>query len=214
MAGAWFYKPLAPIAYGYLTHPFTLVASVVIAILARQIIESGFRPTVRLGLLVIVMVLGVPSWPRFVSPSRSWHVLTAEASFEFPRLEPVCGESYIYPWGDYRDAVFYLRRTVAPDVRVANSLAGMPALTGPLARLPAFPGESLAWFQHFKNRPDLEEAYLSFLRNTPKSVVVWSPGEELVKGSIVPRSFAAYFRSAYEVEARFGPIEVWRPRRD
>lgn len=212
LAGAWFYKPLAPVAYGYLTHHFTVVASVVVAVLVDQIMEARFAPTLRLGLVALVMVLGVPSWPRFVNPSQAIHAIRDERTFEFPRQPPFSGESYIYPWVDYRETVLYLRRTLPADVWVANALAGMPALTGPVARLPAFPGESLAWFQHFKNRPDLEAAYLRSLKKAPKSVVVWSPAEAERDDTILPQSFAAYFRSEYEFEARFGPIEVWRPR--
>ena len=95
---------------------------------------------------------------------------------------------------------------------MANVLRGLLAVTGPVARLPTFPGESLAWFQYFKDRTELEDAYLNALRRSPDSVVVWSPGEELARDSFLPRRLIAYIRSAYAPEARFGSIQVWRRR--
>ena len=106
--------------------------------------------------------------------------------------------------------MFYLRRKAAPGLRIANALRGLAAINGPVARLPAFPDVSLAWFESIKNRPDLEELFVTTLRNTPDSVVIWSPGEKAQGDSFIPKRIVSYIESAYVFEARFGSIEVWR----
>jgi len=211
--GSLLYRPISPGAQAYLTFNLIAVSSVISALLVGTILEwPGRSPTSRLSLIILVLFAGVPTWPRYVSPSRSLHAMTAEAGIEFPRVAPACGDAAyrFYSWKEYRDTIIYLRRSVAPGVRVANVLNGLPAVTGPVGRLPPFPGESLAWFQYFKNQPDLEDAYIRRLQDTPVSVVVWSPREVYVEGTIVPRRLAVYIESTYAFEARFGSIEVWQ----
>ena len=128
-------------------------------------------------------------------------------------MPPDCGPMYLFhTWEEYRSTVFYLRRTVSADVRLANALRGLPALTAPVARLSAFPEVSLSWFKARIRRPGLEEAYIQSLRKTPRSVVVWRPGEVDAPDSFMPGRLLAYIRSAYTFEARIGTIEVWRRR--
>ena len=113
-----------------------------------------------------------------------------------------------YTWRGYRALIAYLRDHTAPRTRVANCLAFMPAVCGPAGRLPAMPGESLAWFQYFKDDENLQNAYARRLAETPDSVVVWSPAE----APTIPGPLLAVIRGAYEPSARFGPVEVWRRR--
>jgi hypothetical protein len=210
MAGAWFYKPLSPVPHGYLIHLFVLVGSVNIALLARLILETpAWTPALRLTAILVVLGFEIPNRPIYVRPSRSLEALFDKRG-GMPVREPLCGPWRVYPWDDYRAMIAYLRREVPTDFRIANALSGLPAVTGPVARLPAFPGESLAWFQYFKQSPELEASYLKALRDSPRSVVVWSPAEKDSRQAIIPGRMISFIESAYWPEARFGAIEVWR----
>jgi len=211
-AGAWMYRPLSPIAHAYLNHPVMLAGSVLAATLVGLVLEArGWSTALRAAVIVLVAGAGFSAWPRYVSVSRSLHALTAGEGVEFPRTPPDCSRLHqFYTWDEYRGTVFYLRRTVAPGVKLANALQGLPALTGPVARLPAFSEVSLWWFEARVRKPGLEESYIQALRGNPRSVVVWKPGEGDSPYSFMPRRLTAYIRSAYALEARIGTIEVWR----
>jgi hypothetical protein len=84
-------------------------------------------------------------------------------------------------------------------------------LNGPTGRLPALPSESLTWL--FVVRPADEERFITTLRASTDSVVVWNP--EAAGETSVPERFprlAETIRTLYEPSARFGPIAVWRRR--
>ncbi len=215
MLGAWFYKPLSPIAHQYLTHHLTLIGSVVVALLIARVMVMEMprgSSTLRLVAILLIIHLTLPAYPRFADIDRSLDVLTQEESWELPRRAPDLGRSSRYAWSDYRDTIVYLRNHVPPGDRIANALRGLSALNGPTARLPAIPEVSLSWFEAVKDRPELEAMYIQTLQQTPRSVVVWSPGEEDAKSSFLPKRLIAYIRRAYRVQARFGSIEIWARR--
>lgn len=213
-AGAWFFKPLSPIAHEYLVHTLALMTSVLASLMVESALGARDWPAaVRAAAVLAVLAAGFSTWPRFVDVARSVDVLTSGGPVEFPRRPPTCDrKDLFYAWEDYRAMILYLRRTVPADVRVANVLRWLPAVNAPVVRLPALPGESLAWFQYFKDRPELEAGYIRSLQETPRSVVVWCPIEQSSPTSIVPRRLISYIHSAYTPEARFGAIEVLRRR--
>ncbi len=67
------------------------------------------------------------------------------------------------PWRDYRAVLTYLREETSPRTRIANVLRDLPrALTGPAARLPVFPAQSIAWLAV---KPGDEADFLSALED-------------------------------------------------
>lgn len=211
-AGTWLYRPLSPIAHAYLTHPVMLAGSVLAALSVGLALETrGWPSALRAAAVAVVVGAGFSTWPRYVSASRSLHALTAGESVEFPRTPPECSRLHqFYTWDEYRSTVFYLRKTVAPGVRIGNALQGLPALNGPAARLPAFGEVSLSWFEARIRMPGLDETYVEALRDNRLSVVVWKPGEADSPYNFMPPRLLAYIRAAYAPEARIGTIEIWR----
>lgn len=219
LAGAFLYKPLSPVPYPYLTHALVLVWSMNVAVLTHlTLLPKLATPAVRLVVVLLTLGLSVDARPEFCSVQRSLLALKDLARGIDP-VEPPLGylelpvdlEAVPYPWRDYRATLEHLRRGSRPEVRVANLLRVVPALTGPTARLPALPAESLAWLLV---KPDDEAAFVKALERAGDSVVVWSPREALtpewMRLASVIRRFAPVIRRLYEPKARFGMIEVWR----
>ena len=91
-------------------------------------------------------------------------------------------------------------------------LRDCPALTGPAARLPVFPAESIAWLAV---RPGDGADFLAALEDAGEdTLVVWAPAEEeldpCLRLAAAVRQLAPAVRRHYEPMARFGEIEVWR----
>jgi hypothetical protein len=221
LAGAWFYKPLSPVAWPYLTHPYQIVLAVNVGILVQVLLEAEMgRPSVRLGVVFLALLgAGVTLRPKYCSVGESRRALDDLRRGIIPEEPPM---GYIapgadpgqesYPWQDYRDVLSYLRRATSPGTRVANLLRVAPALTGPSARIPAIPAESLAWLVV---KPDDEAAFVSALEGAgPDTVVVWAPSEEQrddrLRLAAAIRHLAPVVHRYYEPEAHFERIEVWR----
>lgn len=217
LAGVLLYRPLSPLHHAYLAHPLALTWAVSLAVLAAAVLEAGLpRASWRLAAVLLVLGLGLPGWPRFSDP-RNWRDFAAWCRGTEPTRgppgyarNPDVPAAAAYGWDDYRQTLAYLR-ALPPGVRVANVLSGVPALNGPSGRLPVFPAESLVWLALL--RPEHEGRFAEALARADDAVVVWDP-DGLPGG--VPNRFEL-LRSAivqnYEPAARFGPIEVWAPRR-
>lgn len=224
LAGVMFYRPLSPCPHAYLDHPRMLVSAFNLAVLSALVLEAGPIGTpasFRLIAVLALLGLGGSLRPIFVNPIMASKAPAALRSGREPEIIPPGYRenrevmlAAAYPWPDYREAIAYLREQTGPDTRIANALEGVPALTGPAARLPAFPAESVAWL---KVRPDDEAEFARRLEREPDSVVVWAPSE-IGHNRRANRDFhlpllEPVIRRLYEPEARFGAIEVWRRAR-
>ena len=221
LAGAWLYKPISPVPWPYLTHPYVIVLSMNVAILIHVLLEAGIgRPSLRLCVVLLAMLAsGVVARPRYCGVGESRRAIAALERGIMPEEPPL---GYIepgsdpgvasYPWRDYRAVLTYLRDETSPRTRIANVLRDCPALTGPAARLPVFPAESIAWLAV---RPGDEADFLAALEDAGEdTIVVWVPSEEDLDPGLrlaaAVRHLAPAVRRHYEPMARFGEIEVWR----
>ena len=221
LAGAWVYKPISPVPWPYLTHPYVIVLSMNVAILIHLLLEAPIaRPSLRLCVILLAMLAsGVVARPRYCGVGESRRAIAALGRGIMPEEPPM---GYIepgsdpgvasYPWRDYRALLTYLRDETSPRMRIANVLRDCPALTGPAARLPVFPAESIAWLAV---RPgDGAEFFTSLEDAGEDSLVVWAPAEEeldpCLRLAAAVRQLAPAVRRHYEPMARFGEIEVWR----
>ena len=215
LAGAILYRPISPMPHAYLTHPLMIAWSINAAVAAHLILQSSFfAPTTRLAALVLLLGLGATIRPRFCNPKAAIEAVAILRNGEAaPRplgyvTNPSVGLAAKYDWGNYRDTLDYLREKLPPTTRVANALKGLPAVTGPAGRLPAFPAESVAWLRMVA--PEDEERFAKTLEATADSVVVWVPSEVQSDTDFPLPILTEVIERLYEPDARFGPIEVWR----
>jgi hypothetical protein len=221
LGGAWFYKPISPVPWPYLTHPYVVVLSLNVAILIHVLLEAGLaRPSLCLGVILLaVLASGVVARPKYCGVGESRRAIAAMGQGRAPEVAP---PGYIepgsdpgvdsYPWRDYRAVLLYLKGETSPWTRIANVLRDCPALTGPAARLPVFPAESIAWLAV---NPGDEPDFLAALENAgDQTLVVWAPSEEKLDPGLrlaaAVQHLAPTVRQYYEPMARFGEIEVWR----
>jgi len=211
MAGAFFYKPLSPTAHYYLLHNPTLVYSVNAAVLVGFLLELSWpAPAVRLVLLLMALDRVFRPWPQFVRPEESLHALPSLVRGEMPPRAPYCGVMIAQPWEDYREAIYYLRRNAPPGSYVANALANMAAIDGPVGALTPMPGESMSWFLHFGRRATpLDVEYAGRLERSPAIYVVWMPKDGRGGDPLPDRLIDVILRD-FTPEARFGPYEIRR----
>lgn len=208
LAGALLYRPLSPLHHAYLAHPMALTWAASLAVLAALVLEADLpRASWRVAALLLVVTIGLPSWPRYSDP-RHWRDFAAwSRGVESTRgptgyaRNPDVPAAADLDWGAYRDLLSHLDM-LPPDTRVANLLAGHAALNGPSGRLPALPAESTVWLALL--RPEAESHFADTLREAEDSVVVWEPDStrnlERIRDVI---------ESRYAPSARFGAVEVW-----
>jgi hypothetical protein len=223
LAGAWLYKPISPVPWPYLTHPYVIVLSIDVAILIHVLLEAGIaRPSLRLCVILLAMLAaGVVARPRYCAVGESRRAIDALRRGALPEESP---PGYIepgsdpgvasYPWRDYRALLTYLREETSPRTRIANVLRDCPALTGPAARLPVFPAQSIAWLAV---KPADEVDFLAALEGAGEdTLVVWAPSEvDLDPGlrlAAAVQHLAPAIRHHYEPMTKFGQIEVWRKK--
>jgi hypothetical protein len=223
LAGAWCYRPLSPVPWPYLSHPYHVVLAVAVAMLVQMILAmEPSSPTTRLVLVLFVLIgAGVTVRPRYCSVQLSLRALgdlrrggPAEKSPIGYGPEDNSVAKVPYPWEDYRDALRYLREQTPPGTKVANLLRDAPALAGPADRASALPAESLAWLDV---APQEEPRFLkAVVEGDQDTVVVWSPAEEQdpesLRLALAVKHLAPAVRQYYEPRARFGKIEVWTRR--
>jgi hypothetical protein len=214
-----FYNPLSPTPHAYLVHPLMLVWAMTNGVLVHVVLEVvGLAPALRITVVLLVMGLGLSLRPRYCNPRSSLDAIGYLKRGEDPGPCPM-GYTFnidmpaaaAYPWEDYRNLLAYLRQT-DPAVRLANALKLVPAITGPTARLPAFPAESVAWLTVV--RKDDEDLFVEALRRTPNSLVIWAPSEKGHPRLAKLSRFTALIEALYEPDRRFGVIEVWRRKRE
>jgi hypothetical protein len=217
-AGA--YKPLHPVPHDYLRHPVMVAWSVGVAVLVERILEARVLPPMaRLVSVVAIVGAAVPGPPAFCNLEATLAAPAFLAKGTPPQVAPpgyvrraTLGNAACYAWADYRDVLLYLRERTGPQTQVANVLKGFPAINGPVGRPSPFAAESgLVWA--WAVDPTIEARFAEALEETPDSVVVWTPGEVGPVAMDLDR-LAPAIRRLYRPEARFGPIEVWRRRRE
>jgi hypothetical protein len=192
-----------------------------VAILIHVLLEAEIaRPSLRLSVILLAMLAaGVVARPRYCRVGESRRALAALERGLMPEEPP---PGYIepgsdlgvtsYPWRDYRAVLTYLRDETSPRTRIANVLRDCPALTGPAARLPVFPAESIAWLAV---KPGDEADFLTALEDAGEdTVVVWVPSEAKLDPDLrlaaAVQHLAPAVRRHYEPMTKFGEIEVWR----
>jgi len=215
LVGAVLYRPISPLPHAYLTHPLMVVWSINAAVATRLLLKApGIGTTARLAAILLILGLGTTIRPRFCNPKAAIEAVTIlREGRAVPRplgyvTNPAVGLAAKYDWGNYRDLLAHLRDRLPPRTRVANALKGLPAVTGPSARLPALPAESVAWLRMVA--PDDEAKFAQVLEATPDSVVAWVPSEEQTDPDFPLPILTATIRRLYEPDARFGLLEVWR----
>ena len=221
LVGAMAYLVITPVLRPYVFHAFWLIwtftLGVVVAMVHEDPVERSWPWQARaVLLLVLAMILNVGDFPSTCRKSLVQPAVRALMAHR-PVAEAPVGYKHPYgetvvlpPWSDYQAALAYLRSELAPSTRVANALNGI-AVNGPTGRLPAFPAESLTWI--FVVRAADEDRFITTLRSTPDSVVVWNP--DATGATSVSTQFprlAETIRNLYKPSAKFGPIAVWRRR--
>ena len=225
LAGAWCYRPVSPVPWPYLTHPYHVVLAVSVAMLVQMILDLEAEPaTTRLLLVLFVLIgAGVTVRPAYCSVQLSLRALDdlrrggpAEKIPLGYGAEANPDEQVPYPWADYRDTLRYLRDRTPPAAKVANILRVPPALAGPADRASALPAESIAWLVVAPG--ELPSFLRAIERGDRDTVVVWSPAEEhdpdALRLATMVKQLAPAVRRHYEPRARFGRIEVWGRRPD
>lgn len=212
------YRPMSPIQHAYLTHPLILTWAITIAVLTALVLEQGLAlPSARLTAVLLVLGIGASAKPRFCNPVGSLEAITWLHLGEDPAPRPTgyttndeSKSAGRYDWNDYRHLLDYLRRETRETTRVANVLRHVPALTGPAARLPAMPAESVAWLKVVRASDD--DRFAKTLAKTPDSVVVWDPRNPEYWPIPLPPRLTEVIERDYQPSIRFGVLEVWKRR--
>jgi hypothetical protein len=207
MMAAMIYKPISPRQHDYLDIPGYLVLAIIMSVMAGLIFDVRTVPR-WLRLWSVLTVLAVSGGYEQTQKGLQWSYATFERALrgELPIVYPN-GYAGDYPLGEYDEVLAYIKGRVDQRASIANALAYPLALTGPTARLSAFPAESMAWLRWV--RPDDEEAFVNKLEETRESIVVWCP-REFGRELSAFESLGAAIRRHYEPERRFSDIEIWR----
>jgi hypothetical protein len=215
--GVAFYYPLSPGDHLYLHQPFWIVAAVFVAILTQLVLTApGLTSTWRLSFVALLIGLVVTFRPDSMGRTPTLAAIRALRSGQPVATTPLGYEHPFpwiprYPWEDYVGLIAHLRSKTNAETRVANLVPGF-AITGPAARLPAFPAESANWITIV--HPEDEPRFVEALVKTPDSVVVWDPAytRELANPKDKPKKLSLLLETIpqlYEPSAKFGLLEVW-----
>ena len=206
---AAFYKPISPRQHDYLDIPGFLLLAMVLPVVVGLILRTLTIPR-WLRVWSVLTVLGLSG--AYEQPQRGLRCSYATLGQVLRGHTPITYPSgYVgsYPLSEYEGVLAYIKGRANQRASIANALAYPLALTGPTARLSAFPAESMAWLRWV--RPDDEDAFVRKLEDTPESIVVWCPAEFERELSAFRRLETA-IRRLYEPECRFSDIEIWRRR--
>jgi len=206
------YKAISPRQHNYLDIPLFLLLAVNLSIVVGMVLRSRETPAA-LRLAAVSLALGVNAHASLYTGQHHVNMQWSFASVEeiWYGREPIVypnGYSGDYPLRDYEALLKHLRTKTDPQVSLANALAYPLALTGPTARLSAFPAESLAWLM--EARPDDEDVFVDKLERTQNSVVIWIPSEFRRSRIAQFKRIEQAIRRLYEPDARVGPFEIWR----
>ncbi|WP_169979564.1 hypothetical protein [Tautonia rosea] len=216
--GVLAYKPLHPFPHDYLDHPRWVVWSVMLGLLAANVLcQRRLSGQLRLALSVIVVAAAVPAKPAFCDPRAA---LAAIVDREDDQVSAPPGyvhhmtayQEKLYPWVDYRNAIDHLRNEFGASTKVANLLSYQLSAVGVAGRLPVFRNESgLLW----KSQVGWDDCvFLDQLETTVDSVVIWSPNVEGPEPDLISPAMIEAVHRWYEPDRSFGKIEVWKRKGD
>jgi hypothetical protein len=217
------YRPLSPVAHGYLIHPLKITWAVSIGLIASGLIRSArLSPVVKILGVTAILLEAIPRIPLYCQPERLgdparslWRGVPTASAPPGTEREFSPASSNPYQWGDYQRVLEYLRRHTHPKTRVANFFRGypFPTVNAPVGRLSPFPSVAgVLWLRWVDEK--LETEFATRLEPAGDTVVVWIPGEPPTHGRLRLRLVERTIRHYYALEARIGKLEIWRRRSD
>ncbi len=218
------YRPFHPLQHAYLSLPLELFWALNVGVTVALVLAIRTPVLwVQVAAALAVLLLGLGGVPTYCRPIASLHALKSLGRPGEPPEVPPGAEGYFpplrsrasYTWDDYRDALAYLRGATEPETRIVTVIRNAPYLTfnGPVGRITPLPADTgVLWI--WQVDPSMEEAFVTAMRNSRDSVVVWVPGETSARPGLQLPIIAAAIPRFYRPEARFGLIEVWRRRAD
>jgi hypothetical protein len=182
--------------------------------------ERRMVPSVRLLWLAMIALELLLPIPLYCQPGASVRSLGPLLRGEDPAFLPP-GCEHVIPirpllrpgsyWGDYREALSYLRSHTSPATRVANFMNRFPLLAynGPAGRLSPFPAAAgVLWLWQIE--PTDEARFARALIETPDSLVVWIPNQKSNPVAHKLPLVEQTVREFFVLEQRCGYIEIWR----
>ncbi|WZP00009.1 hypothetical protein EP7_001626 [Isosphaeraceae bacterium EP7] len=221
MGATLWYRPLCPMQHAYLDLPLRLTWAVGLAYVSALVLRARATPALRMATLLLMLALVLPARPANCGVRASLRAVASMMRGEEPAETPPGALALFAPgrpdgldWPDYRATLDHLRRSVPPDVRVANLLMPFVGLDGPTGHPSPFTNEAgLIWLNlvHASDEPrlvaDLELADES-------SLVVWVPVAVIGNAYFQAPELTRAVRRLYEPDRAFGRIEVWRRKRE
>jgi hypothetical protein len=220
LLGVMFYKPISPYPHDYLNQPMVLVRKVaLVPLVAWLLLTRRLTAPWRLLGLAALLVFSLPPIPPLHCSARwSLQALGPLAQGEDPEelgpgcfgllSERDCGYER-YRWEDFRRVLFYLREMTPPDQRVFSYLWAFPypTVNGPSGRLTPIPAAG-GYVHLLTIDPSKADAYAAILERGSDILAVWDPTLVNFDFPQIDRAL----RECYQVEVRFGTIEIWRHR--
>jgi hypothetical protein len=221
LAGALIYRPLHPVQHAYLGHALELTQTVALAVPIGWMLTMPWldRP-VRALLVVLLAYIVLPSIPRFCSATDSIRAIRPLVRGEEPEIAPMGQPQFFhqdapladyYQWSDYRATLAYLRKSTTPNTFVGNLLKEppYPPMNGPTGRPSPFRTESgMCWMVVVDM--DMDADFARSLEQCSDAVVVRDPRDHDPRLAL--KRTTAVIERDFQLEARFGTIEVWRKK--
>jgi hypothetical protein len=218
------YRPLHPLQHAYLSLPLELFWALNVGVTAALVLAIRTPIVwVQVAAVLAVLLLGLGGVPKYCRPMQSLSALKSLGRPGEPAEVPPGAEGYFpplrprasYSWDDYCAALAYLRGATLPETRIVTVIRNAPYLTfnGPVGRMTPLPADTgVLWI--WQVDPGMEDAFVTAMRNSRDSVVVWVPGETSARPGLQLPIIAAAIPRLYRPEAQFGRIEIWRRRAD
>lgn len=217
------YKPLSPVAHGYLGHPLVVVRAIALGVLSGATLRADWlRPVVKVIVILAIILEAVPGIPVNCRPDRVAESVRClwwgEDSASVP---PGCERAFSpaathpYHWDDYQAVLKHLRTKTGPRTKVVNFLRSypFPMLNAPVGRLTAYPSVAgILWLRWVD--PGLEPEFARAIEAEWDAVVVWMPGVPADHARLKLPLIEATVRRCYAPEAKHGEFEIWRRRSD
>lgn len=220
VVGVSLIKAISPWNHLYYEIPQAAALAVALASLGGLILQSPSPPQTRLVQLGLLFLFAAPTVPRYALMSsestdfRADYYGSVDAFGHFvsgrplTKIPPGFHDRPLYSWEEIHDTVDHLREATTPTTPIANLLFdSQTAITSAVPRPSAMAIDNniLPFF------PDKMRGVIWSLENTDPCIVVWNPREPLwIFASF--NSLQRVIQSHFQMEARFGSIEVWKRR--
>lgn len=219
--GVQFYKVPHPVQHLYLDQPRLMILCLAQAPPLAWVFSSArIRAPLRLAIVATVIFESAPWWPLQCDPWESLHSLGPLVRGRAP-VEPPLGcrspyprpdvKRYHYTWGEYCEALDYVRESTDSKTPLANLLSWLPfpSFNGPVGRPSALPYDALMQMDWFPNT-DIDTPLAAQLEWAPGIVVIRDgKGMAASYAKRLPRTLEVIDR-LYQRDAAFGEIEIWR----